>query len=224
MTKPLAEKLANAVALYEKWAQRAALEPHNQAVRRQAINLAAQARSKARAYHLPAPVLSVLVEMPNPKRPGPPARATPAAPMRYQNSTAPLTEKAGPGPYQEPTAEQIVHMMPPSIVVSSGDAARVLQNMKEVIQAHQPSAASTADLDARDHNLHRRTAPELFAAPSDALESLRRIRRDTWLLLAQIADLAPEEREPFRPGLEAIRSGVVQGLGLLDEPPVSAAG
>ena len=52
------------------------------------------------------------------------------------------------------------------------------------------------------------------------LETLRRIRRDTWSLLAQLADLAPGEREHFRHGLEAIRVGMERGLELVDEAVV----
>ena len=78
--------------------------------------------------------------------------------------------------------------------------------------------------DQRDRQPIRRSLLETYAAPSEPLESLRRIRRDTWLLLAQLADLAPAEREPFRAGLQAVSAGMAQGLVLLDELPVSAAG
>jgi hypothetical protein len=189
-------------------------------------------KSLVKGTGLPMPKLADLPPLPNPVRKGPAAKNAPA--LRALPKVQ--IEKAGPGPYKELTPEDLRALLPdqPVIHISeshvAGDSQELAEAIRRVVQAGNQNRAaldrhvSTADLDQRDRTLHRRAAPEMFAAPSDALESLRRIRRDTWLLLAQLADLEPQEREPFRPGLSAIAAGMTQGLVLLDEPPVSVAG
>jgi hypothetical protein len=80
---------------------------------------------------------------------------------------------------------------------------------------HRQQVATTADLDAQDRAISRRTAQ--FATPGDALETLRRVRRDLWLLLVQLADLPPSERSAYRAGLQAVIVGCESGIDLVDE-------
>ena len=191
---PAKDRMATALGSYQKWLGTVKANPSNRAARGQAQKWASTIRAIAKVARIPKPDLEPLPVLPDPKLHG---RHKRDRPELAAGDWIPEPEPALPV-LPSPCADDCTH-------------------------PDHHHAVSTADLDARDRTLSRRAAPEQFAAPCDALETLRRVRRDVWLLLVQLADLPPAERAPYRAGLQAVIVGCESGLDLVDESPVPQA-
>jgi len=116
------EKLTHKVNLYNQALAKANASPSDVQLRKNVMTARNRVKNMAASYHLAEPELEPLPPAPMGRKPHvmPPAlegRAKhdlgPLPPTPPFCRPEPLTEKAGPGPYKEPTAEDLRALLPP---------------------------------------------------------------------------------------------------------------
>jgi len=123
---------------------------------------------------------------------------------------SPALEKAGPGPYMQPTSADILAEL------AQQKHHHVEEPAQADVYAHYADVSAT-DLDFRDRNCGA-VSPH---APT-AIERADRIRRDLTVLLAELDALA--DRQALRPALDAIWARLQMCYQVVDEGTMSEAG
>jgi len=127
---------------------------------------------------------------------------------------SPALEKAGPGPYMQPTSADILAEL----------AQRQHHHVEEPAQAdvyahHMMPEASTADLDFHDRNRRVPIAPD----PTALHAAIRRLRQDTCRLLVLMEEADPQDRADHHGSLQVLYAYVGQALELVGEAAIPEA-
>ena len=215
MGKSPKEKLAVQVDLYAENLAKSKADPTNTQLRKNVQTIRWRIGNMTKEFKLTYPDLEPLPPLPNPLK-GPAPKAThsmpPALEGRAKRELEPLTEKAGPGPYVEPTAEQILQ---------AAETHRAALGMPMACGEdciHPSHHHSSADLDFRDHQ------PQLARVTIAPGSALREIRKAFWALLRDMEDMAYPERAALSHDLVFIQHQAAHALELIEEETVSEAG